>query len=36
MWWFGKAGKTEVWDEKIEWPIGDSAHHAQDLPRGCR
>ena len=23
MWRFGKGKQTEVWDEPIEWPIGD-------------
>lgn len=23
MWWFGKAKRREVWDDEIQWPIGD-------------
>jgi len=23
MWWFNKSKREEVWDEEIQWPIGD-------------
>jgi hypothetical protein len=23
MWWFNKAKRKEIWDETIQWPIGD-------------
>jgi hypothetical protein len=23
MWWFNKGERREVWDQPIEWPIGD-------------
>ena len=23
MRWFGKNERTEIWDEAIQWPIGD-------------
>ena len=23
MWWFDKDKRREVWDEEIQWPIGD-------------
>ena len=37
MWWFGKAGKTDVWDEKIEWPIGgiEAAHTIRKICRAA-
>jgi hypothetical protein len=23
MWWFNKIKREEIWDEQIQWPIGD-------------
>ena len=35
MRWFNKARKTEVWDEAIEWPLGDieAAHKIREICR---
>jgi hypothetical protein len=32
MWWFNKGERKEVWDEEIQWPIGDiqAAHKIRD------
>jgi hypothetical protein len=27
MRWFGKNERKEIWDEAIQWPIGDIADH---------
>jgi hypothetical protein len=37
MRWFDKTGKTEVWDEAIEWPIGDieAAHRIREICRAA-
>ena len=35
MRWFNKTKKTEVWDEAIEWPIGD-IEAAQRIRQICR
>ena len=35
MRWFNKTEKTEVWDEVIEWPIGD-IEAAQKIREICR
>jgi hypothetical protein len=24
MWWLSKGKRKEVWDEDIQWPIGDN------------
>ena len=35
MWWFNKGEQKEIWDEQIEWPIGDieAAHRIRDICR---
>ena len=35
MWWFDKGKRTEIWDEPIQWPIGDieAAHRIRDICR---
>jgi hypothetical protein len=35
MRWFNKTGKTEVWDQVIEWPLGDieAAHKIREICR---
>jgi hypothetical protein len=35
MWWFNRGRPTELWDEPIEWPIGDieAAHRIRDICR---
>ena len=37
MWWFRKAKRQEVWDEEIQWPIGDieAAHRIRDICRSA-
>jgi hypothetical protein len=37
MWWFGKTRHTEVWDEKVESPIGDleAAHIIREICRSA-
>jgi hypothetical protein len=37
MWWFNKAKRREVWDEDIQWPIGDieAAHKVRDICRSA-
>lgn len=35
MWWFGKGGRREIWDEEIQWPIGD-IEAAQRIREICR
>jgi hypothetical protein len=33
MWWFNKQKPGEIWDEAIQWPIGDieAAHRIRDI-----
>lgn len=37
MWWFDKGKRREVWDEEIQWPIGDieAAHLIRDICRSA-
>lgn len=37
MWWFSKGERKEVWDEEIQWPIGDieAAHRIRDICRSA-
>jgi hypothetical protein len=37
MRWFNKTKQTEVWDEAIEWPIGDieAAHKIREICRAA-
>jgi hypothetical protein len=37
MWWFDKDKRTEIWDEPIQWPIGDieAAHRIRDICRSA-
>jgi hypothetical protein len=37
MWWFNKGKREEVWDEKIQWPIGDieAAHKIREICRSA-
>jgi hypothetical protein len=37
MWWFNKGERKEVWDEDIQWPIGDieAAHKIRDICRSA-
>jgi hypothetical protein len=37
MWWFNQGKRQEIWDEAIEWPIGDieAAHKIRDICRSA-
>ena len=37
MWWFGKGERREIWDEEIQWPIGDiaAAHRIREICRSA-
>jgi hypothetical protein len=37
MWWFSKGKRKEIWDEEIQWPIGDiqAAHRIRDICRSA-
>jgi len=37
MGWFDKAKRKEIWDEEIQWPIGDieAAHRIRDICRSA-
>jgi hypothetical protein len=35
MWWFNKSKREEIWDEEIQWPIGD-IEAAQKIRGICR
>jgi len=37
MWWFGKGKRREIWDEEIQWPIGDiqAAQRIRDICRSA-
>ena len=37
MWWFNKGNREEIWDEKIQWPIGDieAAHKIREICRSA-
>jgi hypothetical protein len=37
MWWFSKGKRKEIWDEDIQWPIGDieAAHRIRDICRSA-
>ena len=37
MWWFHKGKHKEIWDEEIQWPIGDieAAHKIRDICRSA-
>ena len=37
MWWFNKGERMEIWDEDIQWPIGDieAAHKIRDICRSA-
>ena len=37
MWRFGKDKRREIWDEEIQWPIGDieAAHKIRDICRSA-
>jgi hypothetical protein len=37
MWWFDKGKRREIWDEEIQWPIGDieAAHKIRLICRSA-
>src|SRR5580700_4667451 len=37
MWWFSKDKRQDIWDEEIQWPIGDieAAHKIRDICRSA-
>ena len=37
MWWFNKGKRKEIWDENIQWPIGDiqAAHMIREICRSA-
>jgi hypothetical protein len=37
MWWFDRGKPKEIWDEDIQWPIGDieAAHKIRDICRSA-
>jgi hypothetical protein len=37
MWWFKKNKRKEIWDENIQWPIGDieAAHRIREICRSA-
>ena len=37
MWWFDKGKPKEIWDEDIQWPIGDiqAAHKIREICRSA-
>ena len=37
MWWFDKAKRKEIWEEALQWPIGDieAAHKIRDICRSA-
>jgi hypothetical protein len=37
MWWFSSGERTEIWDETIQWPIGDieAAHRIREICRSA-
>jgi hypothetical protein len=37
MWWFDKRKRQEIWDESIQWPIGDieAAHRIRNICRSA-
>jgi hypothetical protein len=37
MWWFSKGRRQDIWDEEIQWPIGDieAAHKIRDICRSA-
>jgi hypothetical protein len=37
MWWFDRSERKEIWDEEIQWPIGDieAAHRIREICRSA-
>ena len=37
MWWLKKSKRKEIWDENVQWPIGDiqAAHRIREICRSA-
>ena len=37
MWWFNSEKRKEIWEEEIQWPIGDieAAHRIREICRSA-
>lgn len=37
MWWFDRGERKEIWDQEIQWPIGDieAAHRIRQICRSA-
>jgi hypothetical protein len=37
MWWFDKGKQREIWDDEVQWPVGDieAAHKIRDICRSA-
>ncbi len=37
MWWFDRGERKEIWDEEVQWPIGDieAAHRIREICRSA-
>src|SRR5664279_2989665 len=37
MWWFDRGERKEIWDEEIQWPVGDieAAHRIREICRSA-
>lgn len=37
MWWFRRGERKELWDEEIQWPLGDieAAHRIREICRSA-
>ena len=37
MWWFDKGKQREIWDDEVQWPIGDieAAHKIRNICRSA-
>jgi hypothetical protein len=37
MWWFDRGERKEIWDEEIQWPLGDieAAHRIREICRSA-
>jgi hypothetical protein len=37
MWWFDKGKRKEIWEDEIQWPLGDieAAHKIRDICRSA-
>ena len=37
MWWFDKGKQREIWDDEVQWPVGDieAAHKIRNICRSA-